>query len=115
MPDGHGNRNGGARPFVPFIDMQVCAADTGMRYANQDVVNTDGGFGDIHERESRRAVRFYKSFHFSYGSSGLSLYLGKTYQVYVTGLAATTHFTVLWAQLFAWQVGSVQPTVVQDP
>ncbi len=34
VPDGHGNGNGGSRPIVPFINMQIGAADAGVGDAN---------------------------------------------------------------------------------
>ena len=30
VTDGHGNRDGGGGPFVPFVDVQVGAADAGV-------------------------------------------------------------------------------------
>ena len=69
MADCHRHGNGSARPFVPFVNMQVGTADAGVRDADEDVVDADGGFRNVEQSETGRGVRFDKSFHTSYSKT----------------------------------------------
>jgi len=63
VADDHGNGDRPACPVIPFIDMDVCAADACSRYPNQDVVDSYGRFGDILEPETFSCTGFYECFH----------------------------------------------------
>src|SRR5205085_7413730 len=54
----HRNWDGGARPIVPVVDVDVSAADSCVSDADQNVVDANGGFGDIFEPQSRRGLAF---------------------------------------------------------
>jgi hypothetical protein len=58
VANGHRNRNGGARPIVPVVDVDIGAADSRVRDADQNVVDADRGFGDIFEPQSGRVLAF---------------------------------------------------------
>ena len=47
MADDHGHRNGLLRPFVPFPDMHVGAADGGAAHFDEDVVDAHFGLGAV--------------------------------------------------------------------
>ena len=51
MADHHGDRNGRLRPIVPFENVQIGAADTGVADPNQYIVDTDPGLWNILKRE----------------------------------------------------------------
>jgi len=38
-----------ARPFIPFINVEIGEADAGVSDANEDVADTDEGFGNVGE------------------------------------------------------------------
>jgi len=63
VADGHRHRNGGARPFIPFVDVEIGATDASVGDADEDVVDTDGRFGNVEEGKAGRAVGFDESFH----------------------------------------------------
>lgn|SRR4051794_33429789 len=64
VPDRHGNGNCGTRPVVPFVNVQVSPADSGVGDSNQNVVNADRRLGYIFERQAGRIPRLHQSFHF---------------------------------------------------
>ena len=47
MADRHRHGNGALRPFVPVIDVNVGTANTGAAHADQNIVDTDAGLGDL--------------------------------------------------------------------
>ncbi len=63
MANRHGYGDGGACPLVPFVDVEIGAADAGVSDADEDVVNADGRLRDVEEGEAGRAVGFDESFH----------------------------------------------------
>src|SRR5690242_11153709 len=54
----HRNRDRGARPIVPVVDVDIGAANSRVRDADQNVVDADSGFGDIFEPQSWRGLAF---------------------------------------------------------
>src|SRR5688572_6982859 len=63
MADDHRNRNGALRPLVPVIDVNVRSADARTGNANKNVVNADGGFGDVLQPQAFPGARFNEGFH----------------------------------------------------
>ena len=68
VPDRHGNRNGGARPIVPLINVKIGAADTGFQNPNQDVVDANGGLRYIGQPESGACIALNQRFQDSFPS-----------------------------------------------
>lgn len=56
----HRNRDSGARPIVPVIDMDVGAADSCVSDADQNVVDADYGLRNIFKPQSGRGLAFDK-------------------------------------------------------
>jgi hypothetical protein len=56
VANGHRNWDGGARPIVPVVDVDIGAADSCVSDADQNVVDADGGLGDIFEPQSGRGL-----------------------------------------------------------
>src|SRR5580658_9720630 len=63
VPNGHRHRNRLLRPGVPLVDMNICATDAGISNANQDVVDSDGGLGNLFQPEASLRTAFYQGFH----------------------------------------------------
>src|SRR5580765_431705 len=63
VADDHRHRNGLLRPIVPFIDVDIGAANTGAVDPDKNVVNADFGFGNVFEPKTGFGFPFYKSFH----------------------------------------------------
>ena len=63
MADRHRHGNGALRPFVPVVDVNIGAADAGAPYPDQNVVDADGGFGNLFEPQARLALALYECFH----------------------------------------------------
>jgi hypothetical protein len=59
----HGNWYGFLGPCIPFVNMKIGSADPGSIDANQNVVDTIFGNGDIFEPKARFSVPFYQCFH----------------------------------------------------
>src|SRR5580698_7335300 len=60
MPDRHRHRNGALRPFIPVVNVNVGAADSRAAYANQNIIDPDGWFGNIFEPQSGLTFAFDK-------------------------------------------------------
>src|SRR5437773_7397726 len=58
VPYDHRHGNGALRPLIPVIDVQIGSADTGAEHADQDIVDADGGLGNILEPEPRLPSAF---------------------------------------------------------
>src|SRR5882762_503621 len=56
VPDHHGNRDRLPRPFVPFEDVNIGAADAGPLHPDEDIVDADAR--DIHLFEPQAGFRF---------------------------------------------------------
>ena len=52
MPDDHRHGNRLLRPGVPFVDVQIGAADAGAQHLDQHVVDADGRPGHVLEPKS---------------------------------------------------------------
>ncbi len=63
VADDHGNRDGFSCPVIPFVDVDVSAADAGAVNADEDIIGADFGFGDILEPETRFRFSFDERFH----------------------------------------------------
>jgi hypothetical protein len=48
---GHRGRDVGLRPVVPFVNVEICAADPGGVHPDQDLVRTGLGGGHVFEPE----------------------------------------------------------------
>src|SRR5690606_1905425 len=54
---------GRASPLIPFVDVQVCSADSGSIDPDQDVVDTYGGDRNFLQPEATPCFLLYKRFH----------------------------------------------------
>ena len=63
MPYSHWHRDRGARPVIPFINVQIGTADTRVADTDQNVVNANVRFRNIQQTEPGCGLRFDKSFH----------------------------------------------------
>ena len=63
MADDHWERNGFARPIVPFINMEIGAANAGFPNPNQDIVLFDNRDWCLFEVQSDFIAAFNESFH----------------------------------------------------
>jgi hypothetical protein len=64
VADGHGNGNRFARPGVPFINVDVGAADAGAINFDEDVVEADFGGGNVFQPEAGFSLALNQCFHF---------------------------------------------------
>ena len=62
VADRHRHRNRLLRPLVPLVDVDIGAANAGLQYADQNVVNADFRGGDIFEPQSRLALLLTRAF-----------------------------------------------------
>src|ERR1035438_8649914 len=69
MADGHRHGDGLLRPVVPFINVDVRAADSGPQYLDHHIVDPDFGHVHVFEPETRLAAAFHQSFHIHYDSN----------------------------------------------
>src|SRR2546425_2284872 len=58
MANGHGHRNCLASPIVPIKDVNVRAANPRAQYTDENVIDTNGGFRNIFQPETRFRTRF---------------------------------------------------------
>jgi len=58
MPCDHWNRHRGLGPFVPFVYVQIRAADTGSIDLDQNIVGTDLGLRRIDHPNARLGLLF---------------------------------------------------------
>ncbi len=63
MADDHRHGDGLLRPGVPFVDVQVGAADAGAVHLDEHVVDAAFGIGHILEPEAGFGFRFDEGFH----------------------------------------------------
>ena len=63
MPDDQRHVNGGARPIVPVVDVQVGAANSRAQHANFDVVDAGFGLGNIFEPQASLGAALNEGFH----------------------------------------------------
>jgi len=64
VADRHRNRDGRFRPIVPFIDMEVRAADAGLEHLDEHVVLIPySGVGMSSEPQAAFCFAFYERFH----------------------------------------------------
>ena len=63
MADRHGHGDGLLGPGIPIVDMHVRAADASAVDADQNVIDADGGLGDVFEPQAGLGVRFDECFH----------------------------------------------------
>jgi hypothetical protein len=63
MTDGHWYGDGALRPIVPAVDMNIGAANARAPDADQNIVDANGGFGDLFEPQTGLALALYKGFH----------------------------------------------------
>jgi hypothetical protein len=55
--------DGGTRPGIPIVDMEVSSADARVEDADFDVIDTDLGFGDVLKPQAAFAAAFYECLH----------------------------------------------------
>ena len=58
MADNHGNGDGFLGPCVPFVNMEVGAADASFVDFDEDIVDAGGRFGDVLQPEAAFSVGF---------------------------------------------------------
>ena len=63
MTDRHGNRNGALRPIVPFVNVDVSAANSRALHADQNIVNPRPRGFDILQPQTLALACFYDGFH----------------------------------------------------
>ncbi len=63
MPDDQRHMNGGSRPVVPVVDVQVGAAYSRREDANLDVVDSGLRLGNIFEPQTLRVAALNEGFH----------------------------------------------------
>jgi hypothetical protein len=63
VPDHHRNRDGFPRPFIPFEDMDVGAANTGPPYADENVIYSESRDIDVFQPKAKFRLGFDKSLH----------------------------------------------------
>ena len=79
VADRHGHGNGLLRPVVPFVDVDVGAADAGAQHADQHVVDADLGDVDVFQPQARLAPALHQCFHIHYDTrSGAEPSAGET-------------------------------------
>jgi hypothetical protein len=59
VADDHRHGNGLLRPFIPFIDVNIGAANAGAVDADENVVDADFGLGNLLKPESGFRFSFY--------------------------------------------------------
>src|ERR1019366_10825013 len=64
VADDQRDLNGRLGPGIPFVNMQVGAADSGQKNADFDVIDANLRFGNLFEPKATTWFAFYKSFHF---------------------------------------------------
>jgi len=78
MPDGHRHRDRPCRPVVPFVNMEIGAANTGAMDPDEHVIDADGRLGNLFEPKSRFGFAltsaFMRLFFLSVKSNGCTLY-----------------------------------------
>src|SRR5262249_16982412 len=62
----HGNRL--LRPLIPVEDVKVGAANSRSQDPNKDVIDADGGLGNVSQPQTRFSSGFDQSFHVKNGS-----------------------------------------------
>src|SRR5947207_11120866 len=63
VADDQGNRDSGAGPLIPLIDVQVGATNAGMQHTNLDVIDANLGLGNILQPQPAGIAAFHESFH----------------------------------------------------
>src|SRR5437588_6459589 len=63
MADHHRHRNGPLGPFVPFPDVQIGAADAGLRNLDENIVGPDLRHRLVPHDETFRPLRFDQRLH----------------------------------------------------
>jgi hypothetical protein len=52
VSDHHRHRDCSLGPFIPLINVEICAADTGVRDTDQDVIDTVSRLRDLEQLET---------------------------------------------------------------
>lgn len=52
MPHDHWDRDSLLSPCIPFVDVEISAADTSLVHLDENVVDTHNGFRHIYQPES---------------------------------------------------------------
>ena len=63
VTDGHRHGNGGLGPLVPFVDVDVGAADPRTQHLDQHVADPDFGKGQFLEPQAGLALALHQRFH----------------------------------------------------
>ncbi len=63
VPQDRRNLDRRLRPRVPVIDMNIRAANAGLRHLNQHIVDADGWFGNVFEPQTGLSFAFDYRFH----------------------------------------------------
>src|SRR6266576_51515 len=69
MADHEWQGNGGPRPVIPFVDVQVGTADSGHENSDQDIINAGLGSWNLPEPQAFFRAALYKGFHLGLNSS----------------------------------------------
>src|SRR5678816_4492983 len=70
MTDGERDLDRATCPLVPIVDVDIRAADPGAKHADQDIVDSDCGFGDVAEPEAGFGGILDEGFHDNNSSRG---------------------------------------------
>src|SRR5437588_3128168 len=61
--DYHWDRDGACRPIIPFINVEIGAANAGAMDSDEYVIDADTRFGNVFEPEARFGFGFDERFH----------------------------------------------------
>src|SRR5713226_3108845 len=53
MTDDHRDRDGALGPFIPVVDVQISSANSDAPDADENIVDPDGGFGNLFQPQPR--------------------------------------------------------------
>ena len=58
MADHQGYGNGALRPFVPIVNVEICATDARTQHFDEDIVNANGRLGHIFHPQANFSFAF---------------------------------------------------------
>src|SRR3974390_2864700 len=88
MTDDHRHGNRRLRPSVPFVNVQVGAADAGAVHLDHHVIDADFGLGDVHEPQTLFRFIFDKCFHNKFWYLGITSTIMETRLQYARIISA---------------------------
>ena len=63
MTDDHRHRYGALGPFIPVVNVQIGSAYSDPAYADENIVDPDGGFGNLFQPQPGLSLAFDQRFH----------------------------------------------------